>query len=85
MSVVTQAANAPRGSARADAVATAQCVVQPASAACARASRAMRLLPTPAAPCSTTPDESGSDIAACMAASSSLRPVSGHVRRTQTA
>ena len=82
MSAVTHAASAPSGSARADEVATAHCVMEPFPAACARASCATRLLPTPAAPRSTTPDESGSDIAASMAASSSSRPVSGHVRRT---
>jgi hypothetical protein len=39
------------------------------------------LLPTPAAPQTTIPDESGADMAASTIRSSSERPVSGHLRR----
>ena len=77
----THAVKAPSGSPRAQDVPTAQWVRIPATAE-SSASRAMRLLPTPAAPQITIPDEPRSDIAASMSRISFERPVNGHVNRT---
>jgi hypothetical protein len=80
----THAVNAPSGSVRAQDVPTAQWVTHPRDAAESSASRAMRLLPTPAAPQITIPDEPLSDSAASMSRISSKRPVNGHANRTYT-
>jgi hypothetical protein len=67
---------------RAEDVPTTQWITQPRDEAADSASRAMRLLPTPAAPQITMPDEPGSDSAASMRRISSERPVNGHANRT---
>ncbi len=67
-------------SARAEAVATAHRVSAPRRCAAASASRANRLLPTPAAPASTIPaGPFRRQISPLITLSSSARPVSGHV------
>ena len=75
--------DAPRERFRADDVPAAQRVSHPTDAAHNSASRASRLFPTPAAPQTTIPDRSWSDIAASMIRNSSVRPVNGHMKRTQ--
>ena len=77
--------SAPSGIDRADDVPTTQRSSYPCDAAEFSASRATRLLPTPAAPQTTIPDESESEIAASMSRCSFERPVNGHVNRTHTA
>ena len=77
----THELNAPNGRARAELVATTHRTTQPVEAAQAVASRAIRLLPTPAAPLTTIPLQSRSDNAASMSRISFDRPVSGHPNR----
>lgn len=73
------AANAPNGNTRADAVATAHRVSAPRCSAAASASRANRVLPTPAGPASTTPaGPSRRRVSPPIRPSSSTRPVNGH-------
>src|ERR1700757_30531 len=77
--------SAPNGIDRAEDVPTIHRASHPWDPAELSASRAMRLLPTPAAPHTTTPAESESKIAASMSRCSFERPVHGHVNRTRTA
>ena len=72
-------ANAPRGNGRAAALPWAQTTVAPRPPGTASASRASRVLPTPAGPATTIPAAPGR-IAAATLRSSSSRPVSGHGR-----
>ena len=78
-------ARAPSGIPRPHDVPTTQRTSQPLDAAPARASRAMRLFPTPAEPLMTMPDASGSESAASMNRISSARPTNGHINRMGTA
>jgi hypothetical protein len=70
--------NAPRGMSRAEDVPTVQRVSQPRRAAAVKASRAIRLLPTPAAPKTSTPETPEAEMAASMVRISSVRPINGH-------
>jgi hypothetical protein len=79
------AVNAPSGISRAEAVPTVQRVSQPFEAAADRASRAIRLLPTPAAPQMRMPEEAEAEMAEPMARISSARPINGHDSRTSAA
>jgi hypothetical protein len=73
---------APSGIARAEDVPTAHRHSHPCDSAADKASRAIRLLPTPAAPWTTIPEASEAKMAASMAPISSERPISGHAKRT---
>src|SRR5262249_10802734 len=75
--------NAPNGRARAELVATTHRTSQPLDPAEIVASRAIRLLPTPAAPRTTIPEQSRSANAASMSRISLDLPVSGNVNRIQ--
>ncbi len=82
----TSPANAPSGRLRADAVPVAQRVAAPRRASADSASLASRVLPTPAAPASTTPRGLPTRLlAASMNRNSSARPVSGQLRPTTSA
>ena len=74
-------ARAPSGSSRADDVPTVQRISHPSAAADESASRAIRLLPTPAAPLTTIPDELGADTAFRL----SVSPPSGRSAATPSA
>src|SRR5262245_18407987 len=75
--------NAPNGRARAEFVATTHRTSHPFEAAEVVASRAIRLLPTPAALHTTMLEQSRSDNAASMSRISLDLPVSGHINRIQ--
>src|SRR3984885_10766079 len=77
--------SAPNGIDRAEDVPTIHRTSHPCDPAELSASRAIRLLPTPAAPQSTTPARVESEIAASMSRCSFERPVNGHVNRAHTA
>jgi len=79
------AVKAPNGIARAEAVPPTHRPSSPCDSAAAIASRASLLLPTPAPPDTTTPAESGVVIEDAMVLICSVRPVSGHVKRTRKA
>src|ERR1700761_1069602 len=76
--------SAPNGIDRAEDVPTIHRTSQPCDPKELSASRAIRLLPTPAAPQTTIPAESEPKIAASMSRCSLERPVNGHVNRTHT-
>jgi hypothetical protein len=77
-------AKAPRGTLRADAVPTIQWRRAPGGPQVATASRAMRVLPTPAAPDNTIPRARAvaPSVASAINRSSSDRPTMGHWRIT---
>ena len=77
--------SAPNGIDRAEDVPTIHRTSHPCDPADVSASRATRLFPTPAAPQTTTPAESESEIASWMSRCSFERPINGHVNRTWTA
>src|ERR1700722_16247161 len=77
--------SAPSGIDRAEDVPTIHRTSHPCDPAELSASLAIRLLPTPAAPQTTTPARSEAKIAASMSRCSLERPVNGHVNRTRTA
>ena len=79
------AVKAPSGIARAEDVPTAHRPSHPCDAATDNASRAIRLLPTPAAPQTTIPETSEAKMAASIARISSERPINGHDNRTPKA
>ena len=62
----------------------AQRISHPFDAADERASRAIRLFPTPAAPQTTIPERSDADIAMAISRISHEWPVSGHAKRIRT-
>jgi len=76
------AVKAPSGSARADEVPATHRHSHPCDSAVDKASRASRLLPTPAAPETTIPAASGAERADSIALVSCERPVNGHDKRT---
>src|SRR5277367_6729955 len=76
------AVKAPSGIARAEDVPTAHRHSHPCDSAADKASRAIRLLPTPAAPYTTIPEASEAKMAASIAPISSERPINGHAKRT---
>ena len=73
--------SAPNGIDRAEDVPTIHRTSHPRDPADTSASRAIRLLPTPAAPQTTTPDTSEAEMAAWIARISSERPINGHGMR----
>ena len=77
------AVKAPSGSVRAEDVPTAHRVWRPRDAAADKASRVIRLFPTPAAPETTIPETSDATMAAPIRRISSERPVNGHDTRTK--
>ena len=79
------AVKAPSGIARAEDVPTAHRTSHPRDAAADNASRAIRLLPTPAAPQTTIPETSEAEMAASIVRISSERPINGHDKRTPEA
>jgi len=81
---VAMSAKAPSGTLHADAVPTIQCRRAPRGPQPATASRATRVLPTPAAPDNTIPvaRSAAGRVASAITASSSERPISGHWRIT---
>jgi hypothetical protein len=76
-------AKAPSGRLRAADVPTAHRVSQSLDIAEDNTSLASRLFPTPAAPDTIIPGQSAADMAAAIASISTVRPVSGHDKRTQ--
>jgi hypothetical protein len=72
---------APNGIARAEDEPTAHRPSHPRDATADKASRAIRLFPTPAAPQTTIPETSEATMAASMVRISSERPINGHDKR----
>jgi len=73
---------APSGIARAEEVPTVQRVSHPFDAAADKASRAIRVFPTPSAPQTRMPGTSEAEMAASMVRISSERPINGQDKRT---
>ena len=78
-------ANAPSGRFRPHDVPNTHRTSQPDDSAASRASRATRLLPTPAGPQITAPDVFGWESASSMIRISPDRPTNGHVNRIDAA
>ena len=84
VTIGSRGASAPNGSPAADRVPVAQAVTIPERSASSTASRASRVLPTPAGPARRAPREDGTDSRSPRRRNSGPRPVNGHSGRMPT-